>query len=146
VTHITCRLTAKNWDQLRNPTLCNRVWATFTFYIVIDVIVIVVICRSIKTATIQQALPYTELIGYLIRSAILLRHFPDRDIYSAADKGAAYCDERVCLFLCVYLSLRGHIFGTTRPIFTKFFVHVTYTALARSPTGGVVISYVFPVL
>jgi len=87
-----------------------------------------------------------ELIGYLIRSAILLRHFPDRDIYSAADKGAAYCDERVCLFLCVYLSLRGHIFGTTRPIFTKFFVHVTYTALARSPTGGVVISYVFPVL
>jgi len=133
VTHITCRLTAKNWDQLRNPTLCNRVWATFTFYIVIDVIVIVVICRSIKTATIQQALPYTELIGYLIRSAILLRHFPDRDIYSAADKGAAYCDERVCLFLCVYLSLRGHIFGTTRPIFTKFFVHVTYTALARYP-------------
>ena len=133
MTHITCRLTAKNWDQLRNPTLCNRVWATFTFYIVIDVIVIVVICRSIKTATIQQALPYTELIGYLIRSAILLRHFPDRDIYSAADKGAAYCDERVCLFLCVYLSLRGHIFGTTRPIFTKFFVHVTYTALARYP-------------
>jgi len=133
VTHITCRLTAKNWDQLRNPTLCNRVWATFTFYIVIDVIVIVVICRSIKTATIQQALPYTELIGYLIRSAILLRHFPDRDIYSAADKGAAYCDERVCLFVCVYLSLRGHIFGTTRPIFTKFFVHVTYTALARYP-------------
>jgi len=30
--HITCRLTAKNRDQLRNPTLCNRVWATFTFY------------------------------------------------------------------------------------------------------------------
>ena len=29
MTHITCRLTAKNWDQLRNPTLCNRVWATF---------------------------------------------------------------------------------------------------------------------
>ena len=29
--HITCRLTAKNWDQLRNPTLGNRVWASFTF-------------------------------------------------------------------------------------------------------------------
>jgi len=27
MTHITCRLTAKN----RNPTLGNRVWATFTF-------------------------------------------------------------------------------------------------------------------
>jgi len=31
MTHITCRLTAKNWDQLRNPTLGNRVRATFTF-------------------------------------------------------------------------------------------------------------------
>ena len=33
MTHITCRLTAKNRDQLRNPTLGNRVWATFTFFI-----------------------------------------------------------------------------------------------------------------
>ena len=31
MTHITCRLTAKNRDQLRNPTLGNRLWATFTF-------------------------------------------------------------------------------------------------------------------
>jgi len=31
MTHITCRLTAKNWDQLRNPTLGYRVWAAF-FY------------------------------------------------------------------------------------------------------------------
>jgi len=31
MTHATCRLTAKNRDKLRNPTLCNRVWATFTF-------------------------------------------------------------------------------------------------------------------
>ena len=30
-THATCRLTAKNRDQLRNPTLGNGVWATFTF-------------------------------------------------------------------------------------------------------------------
>jgi len=29
MTHVTCRLTAKNWDQRRNPTLGNRVWATF---------------------------------------------------------------------------------------------------------------------
>ena len=28
--HVTCRLTAKNRNQLRNPTLGNRVWATFT--------------------------------------------------------------------------------------------------------------------
>jgi len=30
MTHVTCRLTAKNLDQLWNPTLGNRVWATFT--------------------------------------------------------------------------------------------------------------------
>ena len=30
MTHITCRLTVKNRDQLWNPTLGNRVWATFT--------------------------------------------------------------------------------------------------------------------
>jgi len=34
--HVTCRLTAKNRDQLRNPTIGNRVWATFTFYRVVQ--------------------------------------------------------------------------------------------------------------
>ena len=29
--HVICRLTAKNRDQLRNPTLGNRVCDTFTF-------------------------------------------------------------------------------------------------------------------
>jgi len=29
MTYVTCRLTAKNRDQLRNPTLGNRVWASF---------------------------------------------------------------------------------------------------------------------
>ena len=36
MTHITCRLTAKKRDQLRNPTLCNRVWATFNFLMCIQ--------------------------------------------------------------------------------------------------------------
>ena len=32
MTHVTCRLNAKNRDQLRNPTLGNRVWAiSFTY-------------------------------------------------------------------------------------------------------------------
>jgi len=31
MTHVTCRLTAKNRDQLRNPALGHRVWATFIF-------------------------------------------------------------------------------------------------------------------
>jgi len=30
LTRVTCSLTAKNWDQLRNPTLDNRVQATLT--------------------------------------------------------------------------------------------------------------------
>ena len=34
--HVTCRLTAKNRDQLQNPTLDNRVLATFTFLIYND--------------------------------------------------------------------------------------------------------------
>jgi len=29
MTHVTCRLTAKSRDQPRNPTLGNRLWATF---------------------------------------------------------------------------------------------------------------------
>ena len=33
MTHVTCRLTAKNRDQLQYPTLGSRVWATFTFII-----------------------------------------------------------------------------------------------------------------
>ena len=32
--------------------------------------------------------------------------------------------QSVCV--CVCLPVRDHIFGTTRPIFTNFFVHVTY--------------------
>ena len=35
MTHVTCRLTAKNRDQLRNPTLGNRVWATFIFLVLV---------------------------------------------------------------------------------------------------------------
>ena len=31
MTHVTCRLTAKNRHQLLNSALSNRVWATFTF-------------------------------------------------------------------------------------------------------------------
>jgi len=49
----------------------------------------------------------------------------DAEIYYSAPE---YCDERVCLCgcVCVCLSVRDHIFGTTRPIFTKLFAHVTY--------------------
>jgi len=32
MTHVTCKLAANNRDQLRNPTLGNRVWSTFIFF------------------------------------------------------------------------------------------------------------------
>ena len=35
MTHVTCKLTAKNRDQLRNPTLGNRVWVSFTTLVII---------------------------------------------------------------------------------------------------------------
>jgi len=37
MTHVTCRLTAKNRDQLRNSTLVNRVWATFNLFLFITI-------------------------------------------------------------------------------------------------------------
>jgi len=40
--------------------------------------------------------------------------------YCAPDRRAEYCDDRVCL------SVRDHISGTTDPIFTEFFMHVTH--------------------
>ena len=33
MTHVTCRLTAENWDKLQNRTLGNRVWATFYLFL-----------------------------------------------------------------------------------------------------------------
>jgi len=50
----------------------------------------------------------------------------------------------VCLFvcLCVFVYVRDHVVGTTRPIFTNFCA--CYLAVARSSSGGVVIRYVFP--
>ena len=45
-----------------------------------------------------------------------------RIITSPAGAVAKYCDEYVCL--CVCLSVREDIFGTTRAIFTKSLVHV----------------------
>jgi len=52
---------------------------------------------------------------------------PDlRPNHSATDRGAEYCAERVCLSMCVFVCVHNHIFENTRPIFTKFLVHVTY--------------------
>ena len=66
-----------------------------------------------------------------------------KKFWSYYDRGADYCDGRVCLSLCS--PGRDHIFGTTCPIFTNFLCLLP-TAVAQSSSGGVVICYVFPVL
>ena len=37
MTYVTCRVTVKNRDQLRNPTLGNWLWATFTIFTTGDI-------------------------------------------------------------------------------------------------------------
>ena len=49
----------------------------------------------------------------------------------------------VCVYVC--LSVRDHVFGTTRPIFAKF-LRMLPMAVARSYSGGVVIRSILPVL
>jgi len=48
MTHVTCRLTAKNRDQLRNPTLGNQAWATFS---------------QLMSSTVASALPTLSHTG-----------------------------------------------------------------------------------
>ena len=56
MTRVTCRLTAKNQNQLRNPTLDDRVWATFTFYLCCRIVqykVIELFSGEVKTTDAQ---------------------------------------------------------------------------------------------
>ena len=62
--------------------------------------------------------------------------------YSVPVRAAQYCDNRVCLSVC--LSVRDHISGTPRPIFANFLCLLPM-AVARSSSGGLAIRYVLPV-
>ena len=84
----------------------------------------------------------------------LRRPVPTADDLSAWKKNEVHCNVvtppplgkqrrsgvlwRSCLCLCVCLSVRDHIFGTARPIFTKFLCMLSMV-VARSCSGGVVI-------
>ena len=57
MTHVTCRLTAKDQDQLRNPTLGNRVWATFTFFTYL---------RVLAACSIAGAASRTDLVRSVV--------------------------------------------------------------------------------
>ena len=68
---------------------------------------------------------------------------PSSGFYSATDRGAEYCDERVsvcvCVCVCVCVSVRDHVYGTTRPIFTMYtcitVMCMLPMAVARSSSG-----------
>ena len=56
--------------------------------------------------------------------------------YFVRRRVAKYCNEHVCLSVCVCLSIREHICWTTRAIFT-YFLHMLPIAVAQSSSGGV---------
>ena len=58
MTHVTYGLTAKNRDQLRNPTLGSRVWATFTLFIPLLALMI----RFMVSVWVRIGLLSTELV------------------------------------------------------------------------------------
>jgi len=60
MTQITCRLTAKNWDQLRNPTLGNQVY----------LLNVLLLCRGITEARVA----YLSVLSLLSVSIFPYRH------------------------------------------------------------------------
>ena len=59
--------------------------------------------------------------------------------YSGPDRGAEYCDDRVCVFVCPWSYLRNYTSDLHQ------FICMLPVAVARSSSGGVVIRYVLTV-
>ena len=97
MTHITCRLTAKNRDQLRNPTLGNRVWAAFL--------------RSAKlTPRVFFPYPDSRRIDCDISISPCSPDCGNR--YLILGVGAKFCDQRLCT--SIRLPARVHSSQMTR--------------------------------
>jgi len=103
MTHITCRLTAENRDQLRNPTLGNQVRATFTFtfylYVLIPwhLVLAAVRCWCTDTdgAVVSglEPISYEETLNYLLESDLLEKH--EVDLYNFL-----FCQISLLLIYC----------------------------------------------
>ena len=78
MTHVTCRLTAKNRDQLRNPTLGNRVWASFTTKVIV-----------IKFAECGTSSPYLSPLLLFWSNVGLLASDPSDDFQRTATLGCS---------------------------------------------------------
>ena len=71
--HITCRLTAKNRDKLRNHTLSNRVWATFFTYLILSISAVVAY-RITDYATVLYVLTFQQVLVRMIAYEIRRNH------------------------------------------------------------------------
>ena len=111
----------------------------------------------VHTAAASRLLPQADYSQYRRSSDIQVRHlltvvFVLSFIYYSTGSGEAeYCDERVCLFVYLSITLSTRISETARLMFTKLsvFVHVIGRlpmAVARSSSAGVAIRYILPVL
>ena len=78
MTHVTCRLTAKNRDQLRNPTLGNRVRANFTTKVIV-----------IKFAECGTSSPYLSPLLLFWSNVGLLASDPSDDFQRTATLGCS---------------------------------------------------------
>ena len=99
------------WQCLKQNTLCTRI-ETDTTTIVLTTWLIAITANVGKQFRIKK---------YVIDQLWACSYQLNEHIYFAPGRAAKYCDKYVCLSLC----LCSHNSKTTRPIFTKFFVHVT---------------------
>jgi len=60
LTHVTCRLTAKNRYQLRNPTLGVRVWATFLHFVCMRACVVFVLSLNAFANICHLLISFTD--------------------------------------------------------------------------------------
>jgi len=97
-----------------------------------------VICQVVSVELIEATFSEGILIffGRLLQLVLLLRPPQGSGVLWWA------C---LCVHVSVCLSVRDHIFGTTRPIFTNFLCMLRMV-VARSTSNSVVMCYVFLVL
>ena len=95
MTHVTCRLTAKNRDRLHNPTLANRVWATFLL-LLLQLVYHVLQCLLFTTlAIIIMRLklfwtPHLCLLSSLLASRQVSNHSSSLSCYTRYEVGIKY--------------------------------------------------------
>jgi len=101
--------------QLRALNALSSVWDTALFW-----------CDVWPTCSVE---PFGVVVNVYIENLcavfnyLLNRRYFRFDIYSVRGRGAKYCAQRVCLFVC--LSVRSHISKTARTNFTTSSVRVT---------------------